>query len=1319
MSHLNWSKLNGASFESLVQTMLLSLDAKAHVFGRPGKDCGIDAMSGDRTTVYQVKFGQNMTMNEVIRRAKEECARIIKYKSSEDSRRRYWENVKQWTLVANVEVNINNVTLWEENIVALFKEKANLEVKLVGVETLESLLHSMPEIKDAYFDDLNRSFLMMPEVCEKLKAERFGNLYFNMPLVGRDQEQYKLKRFLNEPTCRFILIVGNDGVGKTKFLVESAFALLDEEWRVLWCLPNSMKASSHWTRSINTSDKVCLFVENLDQQELVDIIFEQLLLREKANWKVVASCNKAQAQESVPDFKRPPFLKELPLEPLDGTKIQEVIGEWAKATGNSVVDSVMKTVERFAEGRPGLALYILSNIVSVSSELQITVSETLFDLLWQNLTERFHILDPKDPILYKEILCWISMWRVLAYYPMSASGMIVIDFLASQYGLRSSEIIRILDEMVSSGTLVRWGSATLYYAVEPHILRHVIIARTLFTSIHGKYVISETGYRFVATLLNKEVPYADSILTTISTFSSIYLDMIAGVDFMAPIMRELEKMISTGSIEADEEAVFWLERLGRNAPAEAIDILHVIYENKKPDVTITDSIFGSIVVTHKEVITKIASCLYAIAPFAVFHGCAEKCWTFMFKLMTDIVFDKGDVQNGNDMDSLVRRLLIGSEKNDVYADYAMKEIESSFAKKRLSPAVLMLVSALSNPVKELTGFASSRAIIFCRRSIIPGEKSWERTLRVRNLLYDGIKNEDHAFRLEIIRTLAKIHGLWYSSRALGPRITEDLTNAYNKVLLDDLEIVLEMLESTSGKNDLEEANVAREVWCRHLAYERCNQIIELSHQCEEVYKGMVQFEFPLLLSWGQSREKDIEIEKFVTYILAADSPAEIAKLFDGLVSFAQCNQASANNDWGAMDDIAEKCASFFRPNVTALNAYTEFVFDLITHEEDSESTRFRFITFVLRQYLKATRPQTEIVAWLSDFGEIVRKSPKSCKLLQFIYSDMPEDVIGGISEEEFDFLFDGRFVFSPSEILSIVPVFLKFGIEKVVRIAEEVLSREAELSERRTILMSGFIRHIYLSVLRCEFPPENIPAAWLLRYLINHDMDGRLFASYDLYYIIEAGKSCFGLKAFKEFVESRIRLEHKSIPYSGFSLEPHGLEVEKLFFDDGDKQSFEAVCRMVAERYSYVTAWVLPKYLAELDKDADKLSCFVECFLARNDEVDVDGLCRLGNLASSFVDTSIAWGKITGPICRKMRGQYLQESEKRKIYLSFRPKTWSHSTNVGEVPKDIVNRADETRMILRSLSPTSEMKDYWKWADEVARHELQLAEDEAKVELYE
>ena len=74
---ISWGMVtDGATFESLMQALAYANEPGVRMFGRLGKDQGMDARSSDGTRVYQAKYIGNHSFEEAIERAKKELTKF-------------------------------------------------------------------------------------------------------------------------------------------------------------------------------------------------------------------------------------------------------------------------------------------------------------------------------------------------------------------------------------------------------------------------------------------------------------------------------------------------------------------------------------------------------------------------------------------------------------------------------------------------------------------------------------------------------------------------------------------------------------------------------------------------------------------------------------------------------------------------------------------------------------------------------------------------------------------------------------------------------------------------------------------------------------------------------------------------------------------------------------------------------------------------------------------------------------------------------------------------------------------------------------------
>jgi len=256
---MNWGLIRtGATFESLMQCLVIAEDPGAELFGRAGKDLAMDALSSDGRCVYQAKFGIAMTMDDLIVRSKKEVEKILKLRERDDKN---WRDVNRWVMVANVSQNVWDVARWNENI-AMPLSRKGIAVEKWTVEDLGVKLINHPEIRLSFFGPANRCMLYLREAEEKLRAESLGEMFFDMSLQGRAAQLEQFEAFIQDEKKRIFLVHAPHGFGRSRFLYEAMERCATKGVRTFWGLPETMDVSTEWFASLERPERTVLFVDD-------------------------------------------------------------------------------------------------------------------------------------------------------------------------------------------------------------------------------------------------------------------------------------------------------------------------------------------------------------------------------------------------------------------------------------------------------------------------------------------------------------------------------------------------------------------------------------------------------------------------------------------------------------------------------------------------------------------------------------------------------------------------------------------------------------------------------------------------------------------------------------------------------------------------------------------------------------------------------------------------------------------------------------------------------------------------------------------------
>ncbi len=182
--NIRWELIRtGENFTSLLNSLLLFEHPGTLVFGRAGKDSGIDACSPDRKHVYQYKYHSGGSFSNVLSDAKSELAKIRKYRNPSHANHQHWKDVERWTLLTNIASNANNRTKWDDGVVSEFA-KDGISAELRGAEKLRPRLEQYPHLVEAHFEGKNRCFLSTGEAWAFHAQDEIGALGQEVASIG-------------------------------------------------------------------------------------------------------------------------------------------------------------------------------------------------------------------------------------------------------------------------------------------------------------------------------------------------------------------------------------------------------------------------------------------------------------------------------------------------------------------------------------------------------------------------------------------------------------------------------------------------------------------------------------------------------------------------------------------------------------------------------------------------------------------------------------------------------------------------------------------------------------------------------------------------------------------------------------------------------------------------------------------------------------------------------------------------------------------------------------------------------------------------------
>ena len=1321
MSRLNWTKFNGAEFESLVHAILFFTEKDVLLFGRPGADRGQDAITGDRSHVYQAKYGKMLSMADAIGRVKKELEKVQEYRKPGNVNYDFWKNVKSWTLIANFEKNPDDEKRWGDEIEMVYATP-DFKIDYWDATELDNRLVGLQDVEAAYFGGRNRCLLSLWEEGEVLKSGLNGKYYFTASMVGRSKQISAVGRFVQDPERRFLFVRGLEASGKTRFLFEVASQLAENGWRVFWGLSESMSSSDLWMQGIsNTCEKTLLIVDDPRDANLVQRVYEQLSVHGRQTWRALISCRADRHRDLVSrfDYRQDTAFVDLPM--LEAADIDVVVKAYVSNYKIVVPHLASETLLRLTKGAPGVISLLLGDCAERGGRLSL--SDTVLKFAHGYVERCLSAIDESLRSKALAVLRWISAWRTIVSDDGGESENVIISFLAREIADDTSCVNSLLEKLAGTGLIVQWGRNHKIFTAEPTLMRQQVLSDWLLERVESRYKETAEGRRFIKRLLNENIPEKEKLIANLAQLSVSYMGEDAGQSFLSPVFRELRKEAQEGDIIVQFTVFEWLKKVMAVDPESALDILKIILDHPKELKKIKHQFWGSQTVSTSNILSGVGMFLLELSHMPLSYPSASKLWDAIKRMYSGEIKGEFDPNVGEKMAELLPRMLSSLQTADSLQQKAYAELCEHCKEGSFTGFDKLVAQALLMSRRESVVFCN-RQFVFSHQYIRPGMHSWERANRVRELLFSLLLNDAVSDGVEHVwDVLANAHYGWRASEILDSKAADRLSKDYDPIVLGDLRRTLEILQKRGVRITKGELAAARRLWETALKYAKSSEERNLANECENEYKKHFKWPFQEFFSWDVEEERLAQqINSIRDGFASADSPKSVNAFFDEGHDYLYAQDAEhPSSDYGRGRDVALQCRDLYVGNDDS--AYGAFLQECWVKDPGANGFKKNFARCALMFYLQSFRSEHSGPEVVAELRRLLAHSEWKGELLVECYQGLTQKILGRLSTEEFTYLVSNETLLNDAQLLAVVPCFLPVCLDAVKRAVEATFERHKNDQKGLDELWWRFLVNYYLVVLRsrgqCDCPN---PIEWFIGTFIDNNINASLLGTHELGFLVEDGRFKFSQKEFVRFMDKRITLEKQGKPYEQFEVMPFGFEVSKWVSNDCDSVAIKELCQMSVGRRTFVSVYSLPEYLAELNPDGTEIAGYVEERLASGEEFKEDSLelYSLGCLASQFPsDMDEAWIRIVKPVCKYMIDHGFSQKARSNIYCGFQRKMKSWSCGIGEVPPMFTNRVDEARMALRDCLGGEELQDYRKWALTVAEWELKSAQERAEEDRHE
>jgi hypothetical protein len=874
MAERKWGAItDGARFEALVSTIIFFEDAKASLFGRPGKDGGQDARSGDGALVFQVKHHRNGSAAAAISDAKKEAAKIEQYREVGHPRHGQWKNVTHWRLVTNAEFNPTDRQVWDTKIVPLFT-KQGLTADYWERQTLDALLDRHPEIHRSFFENETRVFLSLPEVEARLPVdEPFLRRDELGPFCGRQEEKERIREFLASDKF-FLVIHGAGGTGKTRLLVEAGSEIASEgEWQVLWANVESMAATGAWFEAVVSERATVLLIDEPSDETLLQQLAEQLGGRvgRAAKWKVVIAVR--SPKDPVLRFLRGARMKqrveELPLAPLLSADAEEMCFQLLETGKRADLPDEVKRVaarqlsQRFARHPVWLTLAVQhleehGDLKRVPSDAEALADEYLSEIEKSQTDVK--------PESVRTMLRWVALLGTVNRQDDSA-----IKLIEEHCGITSVVDVRErLAALVRRRALSERGANSRFVELKPDVLRDHVLLRWLATDVGSEHpepsddahtllgTVRDASLRGPLNGLGRAILVALARTEFILRLSGHELPLIGGL--LTALKSAVPRMSASQRLALTDV----LEAVAPFAPRAAASLTSTLRNGNAPDETV-EGIFETRSLGQAEVLLSLAWPLFGAAMGAESSGDRE----FVLRELCALASAEADLEptlkwglpnDGKRAASLVTRVLEGgphfrSEYDDT-AKTLCNELLTKIAAEPPTPGQVALLRALVKPVLALErrqSWNDDRSFSWRTFAIGPGSTAWTARTDVFSRVKDtlGAETTPIASRVRLWHVFADAH------RNINRLYAQEKNDMLRTALLDNLKWTHSVLVSRDASDEIA---AAREVWHWHHRFEKDQELKQFSVVLEDLYfANDLAKEFEPLLSNDDWRATEAKI----------------------------------------------------------------------------------------------------------------------------------------------------------------------------------------------------------------------------------------------------------------------------------------------------------------------------------------------------------------------------------------------------------------------------------------------------------------------------
>ena len=1249
----------------MMQMLLLHEDYQVKAFSRPGKDNGIDAISGNGQIVYQAKYHENPSISKCIADLQSEMGKIGEYKETLE----YWKPVKKWVLFTNIEENPNDRQKWEESVKNC--DCHELEIELWNWPTIWTLLEKYPEVKKEYIDDEVRCFLQEREFLENNRNSYLPESY-DVECVGRNNELQKFDEFLNS-NKKVWAISGPGGMGKSRFLLECAKRV---NRNVFFGMPQVMKISSSWTQRLVFEHPSILFIDELNDINLLRMLVA-VLSNEAKNWKVVFSERNADAQ-TIKELNLPRYesirkdtcsLSRLNYQnrKLFTERLLDVIETSRKIE----FEDKERAAHNICETSQGIPLWIcltlksiLQNNGSIGEEFEKNAAalyEKYTESIIPNLDNNFISNEQYDAVLR-----WSSLYRAISLKQEK-----IIDFICLKANVDKPKLEKLFQVMTKNGLMQNYGYENKTYSICPDVIREYILKeRLLFNQ-----KLSNWGEEVIDGLIHNEIPYPNAVVESLSHIENT-ISGKESVDVLGSFTDSLKKKFETSDIDDHRQLWDLVEKLCASKTRETLEIVCTQLDKYPAN----KDIYNSLWTCYIKIRDILQNCLYYCEDFCSRQLCLENililCKTGRLSVIENQSLEsvlhpifEGDL-----------RALYKENVDEIMSNYFEVIENDNFSNDDYSILKSLLDGCFSAKYNTSVCFNGTLSLRQSYLGLDAISDSFKWVKRIQNILEEKILPE------ELTSILIDCYGKIFHEVLHYPSyyLNQDTKKIKEEFISEQLQWTASFISSGQGLNPKIRNHMREVVWSWLLEYGKEYDSWELAKKCEAAYclnktdEDVLSY---INMPYDEN-EKEVRTDLIKKHLLDKEEKQVIA--------------------------FVDKLAFYTTHDFYRINN--------IAFEYGQSLQNMDFIVSITQQLAQRSSNKIFEQFYLSMINGIVSKQSDVDSAIIFIRIFLKQgldilDVLSSCLGEKRFFCINTYNLVKETvldkDINKYVLLMSRFTLNMPQDFLYEIDSLWSKWSDlNKKIFLGRLLNDAYASASgwsQNSFEWNEFASNWIIEKIARtEELDS--FAN-EIHHF-EKQKSLFSTRKNIQWLYS-VFLFRKDRGYHlsrNFSL-TYFVESN---FDENERIAFANIIDLLL-------CWQssrVKKDIALLDPENKCVGqIVVEKFkTAKND----DERHTYASIASYLKDDTSAWLEIAAEVCRYARR--LSDEEKQSFWsdLDWHEGIFSSSA-IGEVAKVFYENVNHYKCMLKRESQMAR-KDYWISRLDIAQSELRDAEERAKVQ---